>query len=102
MSTFSNSSEQKFEFSSDLEKQEWVRLQKAKAQVLRKSQWWRQQVGPGVCTYCGQKVGASQLTMDHRIPVSRGGVSSRSNCVPACKTCNNQKKNKILVEVTLC
>jgi 5-methylcytosine-specific restriction protein A len=29
--------------------------------------------------------------MDHILPVVRGGKSNQSNCVPACKKCNNRK-----------
>ena len=31
--------------------------------------------------------------MDHKIPLSRGGHSTRENLVPCCKECNSQKKN---------
>jgi 5-methylcytosine-specific restriction endonuclease McrA len=31
--------------------------------------------------------------MDHKIPVVRGGQSTRSNCVPACQECNRNKEN---------
>ena len=36
--------------------------------------------------------------MDHLVPVSRGGRSTRGNCVPACKECNNLKKNLLPME----
>lgn len=65
--------------------------EKAKARELRHSQWWRQQVGPGICYHCGQKFSASDLTMDHLIPIARGGKSNKRNCVPSCKACNNEK-----------
>ena len=39
-----------------------------------------------------ENVGAENLTMDHVIPVARGGRSTRGNCVPCCKECNNSKK----------
>ena len=39
-----------------------------------------------------RKVGAENLTLDHVIPVARGGRSTRGNCVPCCKACNNEKK----------
>ena len=39
----------------------------------------------GVCYYCGRRVKPEELTMDHKIPLSRGGTSDRSNIVPACK-----------------
>ena len=53
---------------------------------------FRAQLAKGVCHYCGQQVGAANLTMDHVVPVARGGRSTRGNCVPCCKECNNKKK----------
>jgi 5-methylcytosine-specific restriction endonuclease McrA len=69
-----------------------VKREREKARILRKSDWWRAQIQKGVCHYCGKIVGAGELTLDHVIPVARGGKSTRSNCVPCCKECNNQKK----------
>lgn len=40
------------------------------------------------CVYCGLKL---PLTMDHLIPISKGGEHSKSNIVPACKPCNVRK-----------
>jgi 5-methylcytosine-specific restriction endonuclease McrA len=36
--------------------------------------------------------------MDHIVPLIRGGKSSRGNIVPACKTCNSQKKYLLPIE----
>ena len=69
-----------------------VRREREKARALRKTPWWRSELQKGVCHYCGEKVGAENLTMDHVVPVARGGKSVRSNCVPCCKECNNRKK----------
>jgi 5-methylcytosine-specific restriction endonuclease McrA len=66
--------------------------EKDRARDLRHSSWWRQKIAPGICSYCKQKVPPSELTMDHIIPLSRGGRSERSNIIPACKECNNKKK----------
>lgn len=41
------------------------------------------------CAYCGRKF--SGLTIDHVIPVSRGGNNDFDNCVACCATCNNRK-----------
>ena len=43
------------------------------------------------CVYCGVK---DELTIDHVIPVSRGGKSNFENCVTACKPCNNKKDRR--------
>ena len=69
-----------------------VKREKAKAKDLRRSQWWKQKIATGLCAYCGLRFKPSELTMDHKIPLSRGGRSSKGNCVPCCKDCNNQKK----------
>ena len=36
------------------------------------------------CQYCGAQPGGGELTIDHVIPRSQGGVTSWSNCVLAC------------------
>ncbi|MDP7176128.1 MAG: HNH endonuclease signature motif containing protein, partial [SAR324 cluster bacterium] len=43
---------------------------------------------------------ARQLTMDHLVPLARGGRSVKSNLVPCCKSCNTQKKNLLTIEWT--
>ena len=54
-----------------------VRREREKARALRKTDWWRAQLQRGVCHYCGKAVGAANLTMDHVVPVARGGRSVR-------------------------
>ena len=44
------------------------------------------------CQYCGSK---KDLTIDHIIPVSKGGKTSFENCTTACRRCNNKKGNKM-------
>ena len=68
------------------------RKEKAKAQQLRGTQWWRQKLDHGCCYYCTALVGRLALTMDHVVPMSRGGKSTKGNIVAACKDCNNKKK----------
>ena len=43
------------------------------------------------CQYCNIKFKASELTFDHVISRSRGGVSSWENVVSSCFKCNNKK-----------
>lgn len=47
-----------------------------------------------VCMYCGVSHTGKELSRDHVIPTSRGGKDSWTNCVTACKRCNNRKANK--------
>lgn len=69
-----------------------IAREKKKARDMRKSQWWRQQLQKGICHYCGQHFSAEDLTMDHVLPIVRGGKSSKGNIVACCKQCNNDKK----------
>ena len=75
-----------------------VRREKEKARRSRKSAWWMRKVDKGVCHYCNREVGRTKLTMDHVVPLSRGGKSRKGNIVPACKECNNKKKSMLPIE----
>jgi 5-methylcytosine-specific restriction enzyme A len=69
-----------------------VAREREKARALRKTAWWQRRLQRGVCAYCEKVFAAADLTMDHVVPVARGGRSVKGNVVPACKDCNNQKK----------
>jgi 5-methylcytosine-specific restriction endonuclease McrA len=45
------------------------------------------------CAMCGHR---AKLTVDHIIPISRGGSNWAWNVRPACQSCNSRKKDKIL------
>ncbi|PLY02032.1 MAG: HNH endonuclease [Desulfuromonas sp.] len=75
-----------------------IRREREKARKLRKERWWQNKIAAGVCHYCGKNVPPKELTLDHIVPVARGGLSSKNNCVPACKECNNKKKNLLPLE----
>jgi 5-methylcytosine-specific restriction endonuclease McrA len=47
-----------------------------------------------VCQYCGSQPGIGELTIDHVVPRAQGGVSSWTNCVLACVTCNKRKADR--------
>ena len=68
-----------------------IAREREKARELRASQWWGQKLAEGICHYCGKKFPADELTMDHLVPVARGGKSTKGNCVTCCKECNNKK-----------
>ncbi len=78
--------------------EEHIRREKAKARELRASQWWKRKRSSGVCHYCGRRFKPSELTMDHLVPLTRGGKSVQGNLVPACKECNNKKKYLLPME----
>lgn len=49
----------------------------------------------GCCFYCGA---SGRMSMDHVVPLSRGGVHSIGNLVPACVACNSSKRTRTIVE----
>lgn len=75
-----------------------IRIEKRKARELRQSQWWKRQVARGRCYYCGRAFAPAELTMDHIVPMVRGGKSKKGNVVPACKGCNTKKKYLLPIE----
>ncbi len=72
--------------------EEEIGRQKDKAKVLRRTQWWKNRRASGICHYCGDRFPPRELTMDHVVPLSRGGRTTKSNVVPSCKECNSRKK----------
>ncbi|MCF8094969.1 MAG: HNH endonuclease [Desulfobacteraceae bacterium] len=77
--------------------EEEIKKEKAEARRLRASQWWKRKCARGICHWCGRRVPPKELTMDHIVPVSRGGKSTRGNLVPSCKECNTGKKDRLPV-----
>jgi len=69
-----------------------IAREKRKARELRQSQWWRNKRAQGRCAYCQGRFTPDELTMDHIVPLARGGRSTRGNVVPCCKMCNNRKQ----------
>lgn len=43
------------------------------------------------CQYCGKTFPTSELSLDHVVPRSRGGITSWENIVCACVACNVRK-----------
>jgi len=78
--------------------EEEIRRERAKARELRQSAWWKRRIAAGRCHYCGKSVAPRELTMDHLVPLIRGGRSTKGNLVPACKDCNNRKKHHLAFE----
>lgn len=75
-----------------------IRREREKARALRKQGWWQNRVAKGICHYCEKQFLPKELTLDHLVPVARGGRSTKGNCVPACKDCNNSKRDLLPLE----
>src|SRR5258708_452662 len=69
-----------------------MKKERDKARELKASAWWKQKLQAGICHYCEKQFKPEKLTMDHLVPLARGGSSTKSNLVPACKECNAKKK----------
>jgi len=54
-----------------------------------------------ICQFCGKIFPASDLTLDHVVPRSRGGRSSWENLVACCYQCNNHKGDRTPEEAGL-
>jgi 5-methylcytosine-specific restriction endonuclease McrA len=75
-----------------------IRKERAKAREIRHSSWWKRRLAEGRCHYCRREFPVQELTMDHIVPLIRGGKSTKGNMVPACKECNNKKKHMLPIE----
>jgi 5-methylcytosine-specific restriction endonuclease McrA len=50
------------------------------------------------CHYCGKRMRATEKSLDHCVPLSRGGRHSITNVVVCCKSCNSRKRTRTSVE----
>ena len=59
---------------------------------------WRQSIKDAWnnrCAYCGKPpIDDDSLTVDHVRPKSCGGEDKTSNCIPACRECNQDKSSQ--------
>lgn len=75
-----------------------LKKERAGARELRKSRWWQNKLAQGACYYCKGVFPATGLTMDHIVPLARGGRSTKDNIVCCCKECNTKKKSMLPME----
>jgi 5-methylcytosine-specific restriction endonuclease McrA len=89
------------------EEDDWVRTSHSEIQVPRVIRLTRYEKMPkqtvkfnrrnifardaNQCQYCGKKFATSDLSLDHIVPRSQGGLSSWENVVCACIDCNVRK-----------
>jgi len=77
-----------------------IRREKAAARELRNSRWWQNLISAKpTCHYCSVILTKSDVTMDHVLPIARGGKSTKGNVVIACKPCNINKKDQLLIDL---
>lgn len=62
---------------------------------ITKENMYQLQADFGVCTYCGEE---AETQYDHIIPISDGGPAEINNQVPACASCNNDKRDRDLID----
>jgi 5-methylcytosine-specific restriction endonuclease McrA len=53
------------------------------------------------CQYCNKILISGQITIDHVLPKCKGGLSTFTNCVASCETCNKKKGKKTLIEANM-
>ena len=76
-----------------------INKERQKARALKRSNWWKNK--SQICYYCGNQIDKQDLTMDHKVPIARGGRSSKSNIVASCKKCNTLKKASTPAELII-
>lgn len=50
------------------------------------------------CYYCKKNLTEGEKTVDHKLPVSKGGTNEMNNLVICCQTCNSKKSNQTAEE----
>jgi 5-methylcytosine-specific restriction enzyme A len=78
--------------------EEEIKRERSKARELRKTRWWKERLARGLCYYCRRQFSPQDLTMDHIVPLSRGGKTTKGNIVAVCKECNSKKKYLLPME----
>lgn len=55
----------------------------------------------GLCAYCGQRRQLKRMTVDHIIPLSKGGTNDIDNLQCTCRKCNGLKEDMLPSEFTV-
>lgn len=53
----------------------------------------------GICACCGKKLTVKTMTIEHVIPISRGGYDGPANTIPLCEQCNKDKGNMLYIPI---
>ena len=78
-----------------------IKRERSKARELRSTPYFQELFRRGECYYCHGKFPPEELTLDHIVPVARGGRSTRGNLVVCCRACNQRKKFLTPAEIIL-
>lgn len=70
---------------------QYDKMPQPKVHFSRRNLFKRDQM---TCQYCGCQPGSSELTIDHVLPRSQGGITSWENTVLACVDCNRKKADR--------
>lgn len=79
-----------------LQLQDYIHKRQFHLRYTKKSVYARDK---NICQYCGKKLSVQSRTIDHVVPITRGGTSSFENCVASCSTCNKRKDRYLPHEV---
>jgi 5-methylcytosine-specific restriction endonuclease McrA len=53
-----------------------IKREREKARALRQTRWWKQRLARGLCHYCRRHLPPAELSMDHIVPIIRGGKTT--------------------------
>ncbi|MCY4513492.1 MAG: HNH endonuclease [Bdellovibrionales bacterium] len=73
----------------------YIKKERERARQLKKTRWWKEKLQQGLCHHCGQTFPPEDLTMDHLVPLARGGRTGKNNVVVSCRPCNTKKSYKL-------
>lgn len=89
---FARSARNRFQLPSVLRLKNYVRPRKQGAiRFCRENVYIRDNFS---CQYCGEKLSAKVLTLDHVVPASHQGKMDWENVVTACRDCNQKKADR--------
>ncbi len=77
--TANTNARRKSAISNDITKATWLH-------IMQSTNW--------TCKYCHCKLTNNNRTVDHVVPLSKGGEHSKDNLVPCCRSCNSRKNAK--------
>jgi 5-methylcytosine-specific restriction protein A len=85
----------------DFASKEHISNERKKIKEAKKTRWWQLKCSKKSCYYCEKTLKQIEITMDHIIPIARGGKTQSGNVVPSCRDCNKNKGVETPVDVIL-